>query len=264
MAHARKTPAGRWQGIAKAHGERLGTRVFDRKGDALRWAGALEVAYKEGGTDPRAGKVLLSELLPVWLEHRRATVSRGAVGVDENLLRLLTPALLGREVGSIRPLDLQNWFVHLREQGQSDSSLKRYRNSLGSFFAWCVESGRRSSNPVAVAKLPARVDPPAQMKPLSESELVEVVAKIREWSPWSADVVLVAGSTGVRWGEMRGLVVADLVLSPFPALRVSKSHSEGGEVSRRRAGKNVLCRCQIVCWQCCRAWRRVSGLLIVS
>jgi integrase len=48
------------------------------------------------------------------------------------------------------------------------------------------------------------------MRPFNEDELTEVVARIRRLSPVLAEVTLIAGWTGLRWGELRALRVADI------------------------------------------------------
>ncbi|NNG20146.1 hypothetical protein HJ590_11300 [Naumannella sp. ID2617S] len=124
--------------------------------------------------------------------------------------------------------DIQKWFLYLQGQGQSYSSIKRYRASLSSFFAWCVDEKRIQSNPVLGTKLPSNTEPPSVMRPFTEVELEEVWEPCRELSPALADIVLVAGWTGLRWGELRALRVSDVIEVPSPALLVSRSQSEGG------------------------------------
>ena len=54
-------------------------------------------------------------------------------------------------------------------------------------------------------------------------ELLEIVEQQRACTPREADLTLVLGLTGLRFGELRGLRVADLLEVPYPALRVSRS-----------------------------------------
>src|SRR5699024_6426907 len=116
---------------------------------------------------------------------------------DAELVRLMSPTLGARAVGSVMPSEISKWFLYLREQHrQSDRSIQRYRASISSFFAWVVAEHRRADNPVTVAKLPAALTPPREMHPLTEAELGEVVAAIRDGSERLAAVVLLRGGTG--------------------------------------------------------------------
>lgn len=230
MAFVRKTEAGRFRGVAKRGRVVLGSRTFDRRTDALAWAERLEAAA-DGGVDVRAGKALVRDLLPELIEYRRKTVTPQAATTDAQLIRLMSSALGARSVASILSIDVERWLVGLRDRDLSDASIKRYRNSLSSFFAACVADGRRSDNPVRGARPPSRIDPPVEMRPFSVSELAVTVAKVRERSEHLADVVVLMADTGARWGEAREWRRRDFIELPIPALRVARSRSEGQEVS---------------------------------
>ncbi len=59
-------------------------------------------------------------------------------------------------------------------------------------------------------------------------ELLDVVDDQRRFAPRYADVTQVLGLTGLRFGELRGLAVADALEVPYPALRVSRSVPASG------------------------------------
>lgn len=242
MASVRKLPSGRWQGNAKSGRVRLGTRTFDTRRAALAWAERTEAAAS-GGVDVRAGKARVRDLLGEWVAWRTQTVAPKTARTDAEVIRLMSPALGARAVGSVMPVEVERWLVGLREQHhQSDGSIRRYRASLSAFFAWTVTDHRRGDNPVAAAKLPAQMDPPDEMHPFTEDELSEVVQRIeRAGQRHLADVVLIAGWTGVRWGELRALRAGDVQRLPLWALRVARSQSEGGQVkvTKGRASRRV-------------------------
>src|SRR5699024_9531102 len=226
MAHARKTPGGRWRGVAKSGRVVIGTKTHDRRRDALGWAERVE-ATAAGGVDVRAGQVRARDLLAEWVALRERTVAPKTAVTDADLIRLMAPTLGARAVGSVLPIEVERWFLYLRERhGLGDGSLKRYRQSLSAFFAWTVAEHRRPDNPVTTARLPAALDPPREMRPMSEDELNAVVAAIRRRSPRMADLVLIAGWTGLRWGELRALRVRTVQQKP-PALQVTASQTEG-------------------------------------
>jgi integrase len=62
------------------------------------------------------------------------------------------------------------------------------------------------------------------------AQLLEVAAACRVRY---ADIVLVLGLEGLRWGELAGLQVGDLVTTPGPGLRITRavlSSKGGGEL----------------------------------
>jgi integrase len=79
------------------------------------------------------------------------------------------------------------------------------------------------------------------MRPFGEDELAEVVDRIRSRSPVLADVTLIAGWTGLRWGEVRALRVGDVQELPSSAFWVVRSQTEGGQVkvTKGRSARRV-------------------------
>lgn len=241
MAYTRKLPSGRFQGIAKSGRVIIGTRTFARMSDAQAWAERTETAAA-GGVDVRAGRVTVRDLLAEWVEYRQRSVAPKTARTDAELLRLMSPALGARSVGTVMPNEVERWFVYLRAQRrQSDGSIRRYRASISSFFAWCVSEHRRADNPVTAARVPTRLEPPTEMRPFSEDELDEVVDRVARHSAALADVTLVAGWTGLRWGELRAMRVLDVQELPSPAFRVARSQTEGGKVkvTKGRSARRV-------------------------
>jgi integrase len=241
MAYTRKLPSGRFQGIAKRGRVIIATQTFTRMSDAQAWAERTETAAA-GGVDIRAGKIPVRDLLAEWVEYRRRTVAPKTARTDAELLPLMSAALGARSAGTVMPNEIERWFVYLRHQrAQSDGSIRRYRASISSFFAWCVAEHRRADNPVTAARLPTRLDLPAEMRPFTEDELVEVVDRVRLRSPVLADVTLIAGWTGLRWGELRALRVGDVQALPSPAFWVARSQTEGGKVkvTKGRSARRV-------------------------
>lgn len=121
--------------------------------------------------------------------------------------------------------------------------------------------GRRAATP----------DTPAakrhEMRPFSIQELLDVVVDQRRFAPGNADVTRVLGLTGLRFGELRGLMVADALEVPYPALRVSRSvpaSGGGGKPIVRERTKSAVTRTvrwsevliaghpALVCWKATR------------
>lgn len=240
MATTRKLPSGRFQGIAKEGRALIGTKTFTLKRDAQSWAERLETAAA-GGLDVKAGKARIKVLLPQWLEHREHSVSAKTYRTDQDLLRLIDATLGARAVASIKRTDIEAWLLRLRKNGQSYASVSRRRDSLSSFFAWLVDDNRITANPVKHARQPKRTAEKVEMHPFTETELSKLVSAVAERSQHLADVVLVLGWTGLRWGEARALKVSDIRRGPDAApthLRVVRSQSEGYEAKTTKGRSN--------------------------
>lgn len=203
----------------------------------MAWAERLEAAAA-GGLDVRAGQVLVRKLLHEWLEVRAQTVAPKTYRTDSEVHRLLSPELGARSVGSVSSVEIERWLLTLRvRHGLGDASIRRYRASMSAFFAWAVTENRIAANPVVGAALPRPVDVAEEMRPWSEAGLAQVVAEVARRDVTLADVVLVAGWTGVRWGELRALRVGDVSWQRSPRLRVARSQSEGQAVKAPKAGR---------------------------
>lgn len=237
MPSARRLPSGRWQGVAKAGRTRLGTKTFGTRRDALAWAERTETAAA-GGLDPRAGRAPVRSLLPAWIEHRRATVAPKTARTDAEILRLCSPALGALAVAAVTPRHVEAWLLYLRQHhAQADSSIARYRLSLSAFFAWAIADCRLQINPVAAAKPPRPLAPPAEMRPFSEPELATLAEAVALRDSVLADVVTVLGWTGLRWAEARSLTALDFSPGSTPFLRVVRSQPEGHPVKSTKGGK---------------------------
>jgi len=221
--------------IGRAYG---GAQTFDTRNEAQEWFNRQRAAIR-GGIDPRAGKVRMSVLLKEWLELRGKRMAPGTYRADCDLLRVLSPTLRGMWVCAVRPEHLEHWYDRLRADGLSRSSIERHRASLSAFFTWCVKEHRIESNPVEASELPPEQDEMSEMHPFTEGELEQVYLDCQKYSTTLADVVLVAGWTGLRWGELRALQVRDVIDGPTPALRVSRSQSEGMKKSKTTKGRRT-------------------------
>lgn len=228
-----KTSGGRFRAKVK-HGRTLvASRTFDTHREAKVWHDRQK-ALLAGGWDPRAGKGLVRTVLPEWVEHRRTTVAAKTWRTDADLVRLLSPALGALAVGAVQPRAVETWLNFLHSRGLKRSSIIRHRASLSAFFAWAVREGYAATNPVAPVVVPRfqreGEDSPETAHPLTEADLEAVYAAARAINPVLADVVLVAGWTGLRWGELRAMRVESFQRVPTPGLRVLRSQTEGGKV----------------------------------
>jgi len=133
--------------------------------------------------------------------------------------------------------------VVLTKDGFAEASVRRFRASLSSFFAWAVRERMIAVNPVTRTKVPRAKEPRTKMFPFSEAELERVHARAVEHLQANkapsrlADIVLVAAWTRLRWSELRALRVRDFVEVPMPMLFVQRAEPEGTAVKSTKSGK---------------------------
>lgn len=242
-----KTDQGRYKAILKSGRDYVGSKTFNRKGDAEDWL-ARERAALVGGVDPRAGKQRVRDLLSRWLDLRKTTVAKKTYRTDSDLERLLPTGFLAREVRSISDRDVARWFEQLLKDGLAESSVVRHRTSLAAFFTWCVREKVILASPVAGVKVPKSSEETTEMFPFTEDELEEAyerwcgVERIhgadRVRQVRLAKILLTYGWTGVRWGEGRAMTVADFVRVPTPSLLIRRSAPEGVSTKSTKSGKS--------------------------
>jgi integrase len=232
----RKLPSGRWHARLKSGRAHVAGKTFDTRRDAQAWL-ARERAAIVGGIDPAAGRTPIRTLLPVWLEERSITVSRKTYVADASVPRLIPTAMAALQIRAVTDRDVSRALVTLTRQGLAESSVRRFRASLSSFFAWAVRERIIASNPVLGTRVPKVGTPPVEMYPFSEAELEALWLAVKDRNKRLADILLVAGWTGLRWSELRGMRVRDFVEVPLPMLVVERAIPEGVEVKVTKSGR---------------------------
>ena len=232
----RKTPGGRWRGVVKVGRQQVASRTFDTRREAVAWV-SRERAAIAGGVDPRAGRRTLRVLLPEWLREREHCVSRKTYITDTSLLRLVPPALAGLQIGAVTDREVTRALVALNSSGLAESSVKRFRSSLSAFFAWAVRERLIVANPVTATRVPKGRGVRTEIRPFAEDELESFYAAAGARDQRLADVLLIAGWTGLRWSELREARVRDFVRVPMPVLLVSRAAPEGVDAKVTKSGK---------------------------
>lgn len=78
---------------------------------------------------------------------------------------------------------------------------------------------------------------PVEMHPFTEEQLEELWAEANALNRRLADILRVAGWTGLRWSELRAIRVRDFVEVPLPLLIVQRAAPEGVDVKVTKSGK---------------------------
>lgn len=191
----RMEPSGKFRAVLKVGREYVAGRTFDTKREAQAWL-ARERAAIAGGVDPRAGRATVRSLLPMWLQERRHSVSAKTYVSDAALVRLVPHSLAALSVNAVTDREVSRALIALTQNGLAESSVRRFRASLSSFFAWAVRERLILANPVLRTRVPKVGGPRTEMYPFGEEDLERIHAAAAERDQRLADILLVAGWTG--------------------------------------------------------------------
>lgn len=233
----RKQPSGRWFAVLKSGRAYVGGRTFATRREAQAWL-ARERAALSGGIDPRAGRSTVRVLLPVWLEERRHSVSAKTYVADAALLRLVPNAVAALRIAAVSYREVSRALLVLTRTGLAEASVRRFRASLSSFFAWAVRERMIATNPVTPTQVPKASAPRTEMYPFSEDELEQLYATAVARDQRLADIMLVAAWTGLRWSELRSIQVRAFIEVPLPVLVVQQAEPEGVRVRGTKSGRS--------------------------
>ena len=232
-----KTRNGRFRARLKSGRVNVASKVFDTKREATAWL-ARERAALAGGVDPRAGKERVRDAVQRWLVIRSTTVAQKTYRADQDVERLTTASVLNLHLSAVSGREVARVFEHLLASGLVESSVVRYRASLSSFFGWCVREKLIATNPVTAVPVPKSSEERTEMNPFTEDELETAYRAWHEQNARLADILLVLGWTGLRWGEARAMTVGDVMEVPAPGLIVRRSAPEGIATKATKSGRS--------------------------
>lgn len=231
----------RWQVRVKYRGEEVSSRTFDRKKEAEVWETQQKrLLANSEWTDPSAGRESLASAWRRWSESRKHEVSESALDTDDAAFRKLPDGLKKRPLESIRSSDFSALYGKLLGT-MARASVQRYRTSYGAFFSWLLRERVIHSNPATMVKVPkgAAARPARDIYPFTAEELRAVSRVIGDaTNQTNADIVLLLGLTGLRWGELAALRVRDFQEVPIPSLLVRRSKSDGKVLRTTTKGGN--------------------------
>ena len=223
-----RSGAVRYRARVKFHGREVATRVFERRADAVAWEQDQRRRLRLGEwTDPRRGQVPLSDVAVDWLSSRGLVKRRTRESDESNWRNYVRPRFGNWPVAAITAAEVSAWVGGLVDRGLAPATATRALATLRSVLAFAVADGRVSHNVAAAARRPTSGRVRREGQALTLAELRALAAACS--GPYR-DVVPVLALAGLRWGELAGLQVGDLVSVPGPGLRLTRAvlASEGG------------------------------------
>ncbi|CAN5460944.1 tyrosine recombinase XerC [soil metagenome] len=235
-----KTPNGRgWRAKPKVGRVNLPSQTFKRQKDAQDWHDAQIRGVKLGEyIDPRAGRETVAAAWERWQARRQNSKAETTHATDRAAFLRFPASIRNGPVSTATASAFDLLYEDLLGS-LARSSVVRYRTSYGAFFSWARQEGMVRSNPalaVEVGKGGVVQEEGGTLYPFSSLEVRAVHAVMVEAvGPALADVALVLGLTGLRWGELAALRVRDVQRVPRLAFHVARSKSDG--VSLRNTTK---------------------------
>jgi integrase len=211
-----ETRVGGHIGRYRVDGKLMSTRVFTRKRDAAEEAERQENAAKRGTwTDPDLGKVTVSEWFARWSQTRTGKARRTQEDERERFESLVEPTWGSTRLDRITFDGLSRWSLTMHAKRKSEIASQSRRRDATRLFAVAmldaaVDARLLPRNPgrTPSGKVPY-MPAPSTMK--AHRYLThEQLRRVADAAGGDARrLILIAGYTGPRWGELSALTVAD-------------------------------------------------------
>lgn len=232
------TPSGqvRYRARVKSHGREVARRTFTRKRDAQAWEEDQKRRLRMGEwIDPRRGRVPLDQVAEDWLLSRQAVKRNTRVTERHSWEKHIKPRFGSAPVASITSSEVASWVGGLLSSGLAPSTASRHLSALRGLLAFAVDDGRITVNVAAKVKPPTAGRTRREAEYLTVPEIEELARACHrvKGGPDYADVVRVLAFAGLRWGELAGLQVGDVVSVPGPGLRLQRTviaHNKRGNL----------------------------------
>lgn len=224
----RKLPSGRWQARVRdiATGQMVPLGTFQTKGDADLAVKSAETGMVQGGwVDPARGRVTLDDYSSRWLLERTSIGSRSRE-IYAGLLKVhVLPALGMILLGRLDPGEVRRWHATLLRGSSPKMAPKAYR-LLRSILATAVDDEVIVKNPCRIRG--AGVERSSEQRVASLPQLYAVADAVPD--RYRA-LVLLAGLTGLRTGELFALTRSDVdLLHQTVSVRKQRIRLDSGQV----------------------------------
>ncbi len=235
----RRRASGRWQATYFRDGKILSVGVFDHKADAFAKLAEIEVDLRRGTwTDPRSGRVRVSDYAEQWLSHRPDLAVRTRELYEYLLAKYIAPDLGHHFLLTLSSSAIRQWYADLAAHHPSTAA-KSYR-LLSTIMKTAVVDGLIAMNPCRVVG--ASVEHPAERPTATVAEVEHLAHSMPEHL---SIVVVLAAWCQLRRGEILGLRRRDVDVEAL-RLHIEQSRTflrDGSSLvkaPKTRAGRRVV------------------------
>jgi len=185
-------------------------KTFKNKSDAVKFKKIIEAELLTNRyTSPFAGQTLIQD----WLEtigYSRQS-NRESTKTQHMLMyqKLIIPYFGSKKLDSVRPTDVVDFLFHLQKLEYSSETQRKVLNLLSRVFSTAVEEEMIVRNPCKTSLVRSSVSPP-------EFKVQRFLTRDKlEWlsdtiNPQYKELILFAGLTGLRKGELFALETSDI------------------------------------------------------
>lgn len=237
----RETKAGvTWRVRVHAGGRVVGDKTFTTKRAADTWERQQKEALGGGNfVSPQRSRLAVSVVAAEFLNARIGQVGAHSHRTDSDNIAALPSKFAARPIGSITDADVLRLLTTLlngtdSQPARAHSTVSRMKTTFSALWTWAVRERYATTNVVRAVRMPSGAVQAAANDYFTPDTTEAVLAAQRERSAHGALITEFLSLTGLRWGELRAARVSSLRDLPFPALFISRSHSDGyGEKSTK-------------------------------
>jgi integrase len=185
-------------------------KTFQNKSDAVKFKKIIEAELLTNRyTSPFAGQTLIQD----WLETigYSKQSNRESTKIQHKLMyqKLIVPYFGSKKLDAVRPTDIVDFLFHLQKLDYSSETQRKVLNLLSRIFNTAVEEEMIVKNPCKTSLVRSSVSPPEfkEQRFLTKDELTWLSDCI---NPQYKELILFAGLTGLRKGELFALETSDI------------------------------------------------------
>ena len=189
----------RWQARAFHDGTEK-ARTFSTQDEAVRWKREQERAMERGEwIDPSLSSITFAVWSQKWLSAKNDIAASTKRGYVTRLNTHLLPVFGKSKLTSITNNQIGQWIAKAIDDGSGAIVIKRSHSVLRQILNAAVLDGRLNRNPAIGVPLPRTKS--KEKKALSFQQLRALADEVTGYET----LILFAGTTGLRWGEIAGL-----------------------------------------------------------
>ena len=196
----------KWQARAFHDGTEK-ARTFATQDEAVRWKREQERAMERGEwIDPSLSSITFAVWSQKWLSAKNDIAASTKRGYVTRLNTHLLPVFGKSKLTSITNNQIGQWIAKAIDDGSGAIVIKRSHSVLRQVLNAAVLDGRLNRNPAIGVPLPRTKS--KEKKALSFQQLRALADEVTGYET----LILFAGTTGLRWGEIAGLQCKDISL----------------------------------------------------
>ncbi len=194
----------KWQARAFHQGLEK-SKTFSTKDEAIRWKRETERSLERGEwIDPSVSNITFEDWSDKWLAAKSNIAPATKRGYVARLNSHLIPAFGKKKLTSITNNEIGQWISKSVENGSGITAIRQSYGVLRQIMNAALLDGRIYRNPAQGISLPRAKA--KEKKVFTISQLRELAKQCGQYE----SLVLLAGTTGLRWGEIAALQCKDI------------------------------------------------------